>query len=91
MLKNNDERLAYIRDDNNWTEIVLSTYPHMKMKFLKDTPFVMILAKVQKLWYGDEPNFYELGTYKMTDNGLLETVYSYSVIQIIDYLRKEKI
>ena len=91
MLKNNEERLNYIRDENNWTEVILSTYPHLKMRFLANTPFVRIYAIAERLWFGDTPSWHELGTYKMSKNSNLDDLYSYSTNQIITYLRENKI
>lgn len=98
MLKNNKERLDYIRDEKNWINITYAplielvpgdNYPIINALKLKGTTIYKIQALTYNPYQGT--HYVTLGCYLYKPSGLLENIYSFSDTQIVTYLREEKI
>ena len=97
MLKNNKERLDYIRDEKNWIkidylpirEIEPINYPFIIALKLKGTTIYKIQALMYDQYQGT--HYVTLGCYLYKPSGLLDNIYSFSDTQIVTYLREEKI
>ena len=92
MLKNNDERCAYIRDEGNWNKCYINVEPRLIIAGLNNTPFIRISARVKGEWWtNNEPTYHELGIYKGDPSGNLDSVIPVSINEIIKWLRENKI
>lgn len=98
MLKNNKERLDYIRDEKNWIKVEYlpmreiepsGNYPFIAALKLKGTTIYKIQALTYNPYQGT--HYVTLGCYLYKPSGLLENIYSFSDTQIVTYLREEKI
>lgn len=98
MLKNNKERLEYIRDEKNWINITYAplielvpgdNYPFINALKLKGTTIYKIQALIYDPYQGT--HCVTLGCYLYKTSGLLDNIYSFSDTQIVTYLREEKI
>ena len=98
MLKNNKERLDYIRDEKNWINVTYAplielvpgdNYPIINALKLKGTTIYKIQALMHDQYQG--AYYATLGCYLYNQNGLLDNIYSFSDAQLVNYLKEKKI
>lgn len=96
MLKNNEQRLEYISNDDNWEIIRYEVakneinMPVIRLKRLKGTNIYSIEIWADSMGYG-QARFMSIGTKEFKYNGLLKSVYDLSTTQLVAYLREHKI
>ena len=93
-LKNDKERLEYIKDEHNWLDYEYEHYldvPDIMIKTLKGTNVCKIYVRSIPLYTGDRPRWIEIACKVFNERNLLTSIYDLSINQLIDYLRKNKI
>ena len=98
MLKNNAERLSYVKNEKNWINLMYApildllpgdNYPFINALKLKGTNFYKIQALMYDPYQG--AHYATLGCYLYNPNGLLDNIYSFSDAQLVKYLKEKKI
>ena len=86
MLKNNNERLEYIHNQENWKTTQVNTFT---MKRLDGTNFVSLFFTYHDRYLGTRQIC--VGTYLLKNDGTIDSIYNYSETQIVNKLREDRV
>ena len=96
MLKNNEQRIEYIRNDENRDIINYVSVgdrinvPIIRLKRLKETNIYSIEIWADSMGYGPT-RYISIGTKEFKHTGLLKSIYDLTTNQLVAYLREHKI
>lgn len=86
MFKNKEERFEYVKNNENWDLILNPNY--VRVKKLKDCNIIKIevYLNLDMKWF--EPHWAEIGTYETDARGEIKSIYSLSLNQLVEEIKK---